>query len=321
MNIKELTAADYEKYNALSTIYGTVFDSRKWTGMFGSAIRHYGIYDAKESLIGGFFSYTGRAWGISIYRNPPLTPSIGPFFKIESGHPVHTMEKHKQIITALADFIGKLGHPVISFSLSRNVMDMQPFIWKRFKVIPEYTYIIDLGLSGEDIWKRMSAKRRNDVSKAKKDGLLVKKVDDYGIVRSLVLKTFERQNIAYSDFYMNKVLFDFADAGNSFAFAAFNGGIPVACTFCICDEKTSYYLLGGYDSENGHRGAGAACVYEAIKYAKELGRVWFDFEGSMVPDIECYFRGFGGRLTAYYRINKAALPLEMALKFFKRELF
>jgi len=41
----------------------------------------------------------------------------------------------------------------------------------------------------------------------------------------------------------------------------------------------------------------------------------------MIPQIKKYFRGFGGKLTPYYRINKAKLPIEILLKFFKREVF
>ena len=62
-------------------------------------------------------------------------------------------------------------------------------------------------------------------------------------------------------------------------------------------------------------------MIESIRHAKELGLKTFDFEGSVIPAIERYFRGFGGKLTPYYRVNKAWLPLEMALKLVKRQLF
>jgi hypothetical protein len=62
-------------------------------------------------------------------------------------------------------------------------------------------------------------------------------------------------------------------------------------------------------------------MWAAIKFAKDLGLRSFDFEGSISPDIEKYFRGFGGTLTPYYQINKAKLPLEFILKLYKREYF
>ena len=47
----------------------------------------------------------------------------------------------------------------------------------------------------------------------------------------------------------------------------------------------------------------------------------FKKERQSLPQIERYFRGFGGQLTPYYRVNKASLPIEILLKFIKREIF
>ena len=55
-------------------------------------------------------------------------------------------------------------------------------------------------------------------------------------------------------------------------------------------------------------------MWEAIKYAKELDLKYFGFEDSMIPQVERYFRGFGGQLTLNYRKNKAKLLLEILLK-------
>ena len=54
--------------------------------------------------------------------------------------------------------------------------------------------------------------------------------------------------------------------------------------------------------------AGAACMQAAISKAKELGLKLFDFEGSTIPAIERYFRGFGGELVQYLTVNRAWLP-------------
>nr|WP_243426332.1 GNAT family N-acetyltransferase [Caldicoprobacter guelmensis] len=168
----------------------------------------------------------------------------------------------------------------------------------------------------------MSVERRNDINKAIKDNLAVRKIDDYNIVKSLVLKTFSRQKKDVDNkYYLDKILFSFANDNNSFAFATFKEEIPIASAFCVYDRTTAYYLLGGYDHEFKHHGAGALAVWEAIKCSKELGLKYFDFEGSMIPQIERYFRGFGGELTAYFRINRAWLPLEVILKCYRRELF
>ena len=120
---------------------------------------------------------------------------------------------------------------------------------------------------------------------------------------------------------MDQIIYGFANRDNSFAFITYKGSQPVSASFCIYDQTTAYYLFGGYDHENRHHGAGALSLWTALGYAKGLGLKYFDFEGSMVPDIERHFRGYGGTLTPYYRVNKALLPLEMILKLFKREFF
>ena len=231
------------------------------------------------------------------------------------------MDTWKKTLSLITDFIEKLPYSIVSISLNKNIIDMQPFIWEKFKVVPGYTYLLDLSVSIEDIRKRMSNERRKNINKGQKDGLLTKKVYDFKIIKTLVLKTFSRQDNKINEFYLNKILFKFANNNNSFAFATYQNDEPIACSFCIHDSNTAYYLLGGHDSENKHHGAGALSMWEAIKYAKDSGLKYFDFEGSMIPQIEKYFRGFGGQLTPYYRINKAKLPVEIFLKFFKRELF
>ncbi len=310
-----------ERFNKLYGDSAPIFNTYNWLKNFSPNLRLYGIFDDGNNLIGDFFLYREVRFGFNFYRNPPFTPMIGPFLKIDAKNPVAIMSKWREALSLMANFFDKLDYAVISVSLARDIVDTLPFIWKKFKVIPAYTYIIDLNDSTDVICKRMSPERRNDINKGIKDGLIVKKIDDMRIIKSLVLNTFARQEKKTNEYYLDKVLFNFANEENSFAFTTYKDNHTITCTFCINDKVTSYYLLGGYDQYNKHHGAGPLSIWEAIKYSKLIGLKYFDFEGSIVPQIERYFRGFGGQLTPYYRINKARLPLEILLKFYKRELF
>ena len=90
-------------------------------------------------------------------------------------------------------------------------------------------------------------------------------------------------------------------------------GIPVAGVCIIHGHETAYYVLGGY-REGAHHGAGALAVHCAIVEAHALGLEIFDFEGSSVPSVEKFFRGFGGVLSPSFSVHRAALPIEIALK-------
>ena len=147
-----------------------------------------------------------------------------------------------------------------------------------------------------------------------------KKVEDYDIIRQLVIKTFRRQNLSTS-FFLDKILFEFATPLNSFAFVTYKDESPSACVFCVFDETTAYYIISGYDNNNRHRGAGPLALHTGIEYAQKLGICNFDFEGSMLKNIESYFRGFGGLLTPKIDIHRAILPLDFFLKLIKRNIY
>ena len=92
----------------------------------------------------------------------------------------------------------------------------------------------------------------------------------------------------------------------------------MAAVYIVWDNKRSYYLLGGYDFKKSHHGAQALAVWESIKFTKErLGLNEFDFEGSMIPQVERFFRKFGGRLIPCYSVVWTRPSLKIVLSFKK----
>ncbi len=299
-----------------------VFLSKKWLNLFDDNLKCYGIFNKDNKIIGGFTLYIEHKFRfIKYYRNPFYTPTINLFFENKAQNKAKLLSENKKILSLIADFFSKLPYHIISVYLSNQYIDMQPFFWKGFKVIPNYTYHLNLKNDISVIEKNFSTKRRNDIKKALKDNIETKKCTDYSVVEKLILNTFDRKEKSVDKHMISKILFNFADNTNSFAFVSYNNKKPIAASFCIYDKEKVYYLLGGYDNNNKHQGAGALAVYNAIKYSKELGVDVFDFEGSMLPEVEKYFRGFGGELTPYYSINRAKMPIELALKFVNRSMY
>ena len=113
----------------------------------------------------------------------------------------------------------------------------------------------------------------------------------------------------------------FANDSNSFCFSASKNNELLGMVFCIYDHRACYYLLGGVNKKAGIQGINNLLVQKSIEKAKELNCEVFDFEGSMLKGVEKFFRSFGPELFPYFTVNKASLPLELLLKFKKRELF
>ena len=71
-----------------------------------------------------------------------------------------------------------------------------------------------------------------------------------------------------------------------------------AAAYVVWGGEVAYYLVGGGDPELRCSGAGSLVMWESILRAREVAPV-FDFEGSMLPPVERFFRAFGGRQTPY----------------------
>lgn len=322
MEIKKINEPELPAYEKLMEERGTAFNSKAWKKqVHGARMDYYGIYSDDGQLIGAFHLYTEKKAGMNFVRNPPYVPHIGLVYKNRSANPANALSFDKKITDLVSDFTDGLNYGVISIAFPETVKDLQPFIWKKYKVVPNYTYVLPLSETAAELEKRLSPEHRNSMKKAVKENVLVKAAKDYKVVKDLVMNTFSRKSKSVNDAILDSILFRLATPENSFAFVAYQDEKPIATSFCLYDARSCYYLLGGYDAQLKHSGAGILCVWNSIMRAKEKGLGHFDFEGSMIKEVERYFRGFGPELVSYYTVNKAKLPLEMALKFIKREQF
>ncbi len=321
MFIKEINKDFEEKYIKVN---GGVpaFNAFEWQQkVHGQNLIVYGIFDEDEQLIGAFHLYISKKLWFTFIRTPHYMPHIGLAYINRTQNEASTLSFNKKIIELVCSFMQSLPFGVISVALPPSIIDTQPFFWNKFKVIPNYTYRINLNLNETEIEKRFSPEHRNSIKKANKDGVEVYVCTDYSIVKKVILKTFQQKNEAVSIENIDNILFKIANSTNSFAYTASFNNEVIAATFCFYDHNCCYYLLGGYDSDSKQHGAGALCIYNSILKAKQLNLPVFDFEGSMIKEVEKYFRSFGGELVPYYTINKAKLIFEIILKFIKRELF
>lgn len=321
MRIRPLEPTELSVYDELARQHGTLFNCSDWLALFGKQMQALGIFDKNGGMIGGMSLYQERLWGLKILRRAPFTPVCGPFLEVKAQHPVAILEARREALECVSEYLSQQSAAVIMLPLDRKINDVLPFFWRGYKVIPNYTYILDLSLSFSDLQKNMTSAQRTHITKAGKDLLTVQRTEDMNIVRDMVLAIFERQRKTLNNSILEAILFRYANSSNSFAFTTYRDAAAIATCFVVHNARTAYCLLGGCSPQERHHGAGPLAVLEAIKYSQEIGLKTFDFEGSVIPTIERYYRGFGGQLTPYFTVNKAWLPVEMALKFMKRNIF
>lgn len=321
MKIKEVQ--NKEEFFILSEKLAGVFGSSAWLTSYGNNMKLIGIYSEDgEKLIGGFFYYNSKKGGFSFMKLPPYTPHCGLFFKNEAKNAAARNSFEKEVVTEVCNYIESQKKSLIVLAFPPYVKDMQPFIWNKYKVVPNYTYRILLNKSIEEIVDSFDPKNRNVINKAIKESVHVTETDRKqtdlfkyfsGTLKKAGANVYEKE--------LSGIFNKFSNDSNSFSLSASKDNKLLGVVFCIYDSDKCYYILGGINKESEIKGINNLLILKSIEKAKELGCSVFDFEGSMLPGVEKFFRSFGPELIPYYTINKAILPLEIMLKFKKREHF
>lgn len=299
-----------------------VFASKKWLSIYGDRLTFIGIFKDEYQLIGGFYYLKTKLYGASFIKLPPYTPHCGLFFINESKNYSSKSGFEKEIIDEVCNHISSQKSALNILAFPCTVRDFQPFIWAKYKVIPNYTYQLNLLKTIEELKTDFDSKNRNVINKAIKEEVIVtentlSKQQLYDFFISSLNNT--DANIYEEE--LKNIFLIFSDSSNSFSQIAYKNEELLGVVFCVYDKNNCYYLLGGVNKKSGIQGINNLLVLKSIEKAKQLGCTTFDFEGSMLKGVEKFFRSFGGQLIPYYTVNKATFFIEVLLKFKKRELF
>lgn len=301
MKITSITNQEWDEF-LKSTPY-SIFNTSKWNDtLSNNSVKYFVLRDKNGCIMCGLPVHEKRLLNLRVMIPLPLTPYDGLLFNEKWLSTLSRTSKYSRIKQFTSETIRflKSKYSLIAVKFPFDYLDFQPFIWSGFDVNVTYTYILRKSPL-EQIWRGFDSKRRNDIKRAERDGLKVVKTNkEKDILKSLVKKTFERQRKSFDLTLIDRV---FKATNDKMNFIVYKNTIPISALCIVWDKSTAYYLLGGYDHSNSHSGAQALAAWEAIKYTfEELRLDYFDFEGSMVSNVEKFFREFGGELVKEYNV-------------------
>jgi hypothetical protein len=281
---------------------GTLFHSTLWLQATDRPFQLLGCFRGGE-LRGGFaLSLVGhRAAGRPL---PAFTPYLGILYPQSSAKYVTELSNNKEIASALATFL-KSEFDWVDLKFAPEVIDLQPFIWEGFDVGLRYTYRLAVQ-NLKSVFDDMDASRRRNIVSAEKQGVQVENGADFAEIVRLREISFERQGQAVNDrpiaFKLEAAL---RRAGRCQGFLARSReNEPLGGVWIVWDNRRAYYLLGGFNHSANSNNAVTLALWRAIQFTStDLNLSEFDFEGSMKPAIERFFRKFGGALTPNYAIH------------------
>jgi hypothetical protein len=290
----------------------SVYNQPEWLQLYGNACSVMGVYD-DDKLLAVFNTFVFKKSLLQFFVPPPFSPDCACL--LASG------ADKKQIADAIQKWMEaystKKSLALLRFNFSYKYTDLlEQTKLKGFGKKYHHTYVLNLK-DTDDVQSLYAPKRRQQIRRAQKDGLQVKQMDkELPAVYHLVWQTFARQEKTIDEKMVKKILYSFADSNpdKCFSFGSFLDGKCILAYFCIHHGKEAFYLLGGYDSTVKHIGAGPLAMNACIEHAKKLGIEVFDFEGSMEPSIEKYFKEFGGEKKLYPCFEKTNKLGDMAVK-------
>ncbi|HEY2354116.1 MAG TPA: GNAT family N-acetyltransferase [Gaiellaceae bacterium] len=290
--------SEYDAFVAASP-QGTVFCRSWWLDATAGASRwrHTDVRDADGRLVATWpAAVRGSRFG-DVLTGAPLTPYLGPLLSAGDGRQRFSREVDQ--LERLVEALGTYAH--IDARCSPLLTYWTPLAWHGFSQTSHYTWRLNDVSDEEATFARFRDSARRQVAKAQRLGLVVEPGSADELV-ALLERTFSRQEDAGpgpSEALVRRLAAAAADHGCGEILVARDGdGRAHSASLFVHDERTTWYLLGGSDTELRASGSASLLMWEGIRSAGARGTA-FDFEGSMLRHVERFVRTFGGEPVPY----------------------
>lgn len=245
-----------------------------------------------------------RKAGLTIIRNPPLTPYLGPYFLFPDDlSEASRLAKEDKMYETLWSQISK--YDCCDVQCIPGYLNYIPFAARGFERQINLTYKLSLKPAEEELLKNIKEDCRHSIRQSSKEMTITESgTDTLDEFFRMYAATFERKQKKQpvSSSLFKKLITETVNRNAGTVLTAQNSeGVTCARIFVVWDSQTMYYLISAMNTQTRYRPAVSGLVWAAIRKAKEMGLSYFDFEGSSNPGIEAFFRRFGG--TRHYYLS------------------
>jgi len=235
-------------------------------------------------------------WGIQYLYQPFFTQQLGVFFK--------SRQTHQEVI----NFIRAI--PKSYRFIDINLNSKNQFEHLDFKLRKRRNFILPLDKPYDKIAKGYDKHCLRNVKKAKKFNHLIKPAEPSEIIEFYKkYKGLETKNVGKEDYAMLERLCK--EAGKQKMMMAYgvhndNEELLAGGLFLLSANRVIYLL--GTASEKGKESRAMYALMDYMLMQRCGFQVVFDFEGSEIPGIARFFKGFGAEKETYYKFKLNRLP-------------
>jgi hypothetical protein len=241
--------------------------------------------------------------GINL-KMPPLTPFLGPTIIDRALSNFLRNTNDNNITNFLFSQLPSWNRYNQSWHFSSSNLLLPIAQKKNFLMFPKFTYFLKSTTSYSAFFNSTEGKQRNSIRSGLKN---IRVSDEFlpNVLLKLIKTTFKKKglNLPYSEDIFFRVCELVETNKSGYILTSYDTkGQLVAGGLFVTDKQTTYYLAGGVDTSTNSQGAMSVIIHDAI--VKSLAEVKnFDFEGSILPGVEDFFRSFGTERRLFFTIQ------------------
>lgn len=241
-----------------------------------------------------------KKYGFSYITMPPFVRYMGPLLLPE----FQNLKDQHRIYKNLIDQLPKVDS--FNQNFEPDLTNWLPFYWQTYNQSTRYTYRLDIS-DTEEVFKHFALDIRRNIKKAKDQVQITEEgtAEDFYKVHKM---TFDRQekSMPYSLNTFRNHIKALEERGQAKMFFARDDQQRIHSVSCLMrDEDMAYYHISGGDPSLRKSGAGILLVWHIIQYAREIwGVKTFDFEGSMIKNVEQVWHRAGAYQVPYFNVRK-----------------
>ncbi len=315
LNLRRLPPAEWFRWDDFveQAPQGSLFQTAWWHQAWGAQPEIVVTTNGDGAITAGMALQLGRRFGFRALCRPAMTPINAPVLG-RTEHPSQVRQQLERL------FAGLPRLAFVDFAMHTGLLEPAQFDWLGFDALLGITYVIPAGTAD---WRAaMTSRRRGQLKKARAElrqrnasldnAPAIEEVAAL-LAETAAIKSYRRSARAFLPrvaAWWHAVAE--RQAGRLYGLRAASGELLCA-TVLVWDRRKAYYLGGGLQPEI-RRASHLNCLLFERMIDDALGRgLAFDFEGSVLPGVERYFREWGGQQQPTYRFIKIRSPAAFAL--------
>jgi lipid II:glycine glycyltransferase (peptidoglycan interpeptide bridge formation enzyme) len=223
----------------------------------------------------------------------------------------------------LSEYSKIMKHKVV-YSEVRNHYDPEcmsrTMLKNGFKYEDHLNIIVDLSQTEDILWQQIHSKRRNEIRKAEKNRVIVKRLTDEYISESysIIKEVYDRAKLPLPSilFFENSLQYSTQNMGMGM-YGAFLNDDLIGIMFTLQYKNIVYDLYAGSKSKYYDKNPNDIIPWKVFNICKNEGKTIFDFGGAGKPNVPYgvrdYKMKFGGKLVNYGRFTLVHNPIKMKL--------